>query len=88
MKTITFDVNCAEWSPCGEYNRSYLKTQCQYFQDIFMARGYLYLNYIYECLGAKWNPDLENTCYRIENGHLHMKIEEGLGDVYFIEIDQ
>ena len=47
MKTITFDVNCAEW-----------------------------------------NPDLENMCYRIENGPLHMEIEEGLGDVYFIEIDQ
>ena len=57
MKTIAFDVNCAEWSPYGEYNRSYLKTQCQYFQDIFMTRGYLYLNYIYERLGVKWNPD-------------------------------
>ena len=88
MKSITFDVNCAEWSPYGEYNRSYLKTQCQYFQDIFINRGYLYLNYIYERLGAKWNPDWENMCYRIENGPLHMEIEEGLGDVYFIEIDQ
>ena len=88
METITFDVNCVNWSPNGEYNRLYLNTQHQYFQELFMNRGYLYLNYIYEALGAKWNPDWGNTCYRIENGPLRMKIKEGLGDVYFIEIDQ
>ena len=88
MKTITFDVNCANWSPNGEYNRFYLNTQCQHFQELCKYRGYLYLNYIYETLGAKWNPDWENVCYGIENGPLRMKIEEGYGDVYFIEIDQ
>ena len=88
MKTITFDVNCVNWSPNGEYNSFYLNTQRQYFQELFMNRGYLYLNYIYETLGAKWNPDWENVCYRIKNGPLRMKIEEGYGDVYFIEIDQ
>lgn len=88
METITFDVNCVNWSPNGEYNRFYLNSQYQYFQELFMNRGYLYLNYIYEALGAKWNPDWENVCYRIENGPLCMKIKEGLGDVYFIEIGQ
>ena len=88
METIAFDEYCASWTPNGEYNRFYLNTQCQHFQELFMNRGYLYLNYIYESLGVKWNPDWENTCYRIENGPLRMKVEEGLGDVYFIEIDQ
>lgn len=88
MKTITFDVNCVNWSPNGEYNRFYLNAQYQYFQELCKYRGYLYLNYIYETLGAKWNPDWENVCYRIENGPLCMKIEEGYGDVYFIEIGQ
>lgn len=88
METITFDVNCVNWSPNGEYNRFYLNTQRQHFQHLCKYRGYLYLNYIYEALGAKWNPDWENVCYRIENGPLRMKIKEGLGDVYFIEIDQ
>ena len=69
-------------------NSLYLKAQCQYFQELFMSRGYLYLNYIYESLGVKWNPDWENRCYRIENGPLRTKIYDGLGDVYFIEIDQ
>lgn len=87
MKTITFDVNCVE-SPDEAYNRLYLNARCLYLQGLFMSRGYLYLNYIYESLGAKWNPDWENRCYRIENGPLHMEIKEGLGDVYFIEIDQ
>ena len=88
MDTIIFDVNCVNWSPNGEYNRFYLNTQCQHFQELCKYRGYLYLNYIYETLGAKWNPDWENVCYRIENGPLRMKIEEGYGDVYFIEIGQ
>lgn len=88
METIIFDVKSGNWSPNVEYNRFYLNTQRQYIQEIFMNRGYLYLNYIYEALGVKWNPDWDNVCYRIENGPLCMKIEEGYGDVYFIEIDQ
>ena len=88
METITFDAHCSAWSPNGEYNCFYLNTQRQHFQHLCKYRGYLYLNYIYETLGAKWNPDWENTCYRIENGPLRMKIYDGLGDVYFIEIDQ
>ena len=88
METIAFDAHCSAWTPNGEYNRLYLNMQCQYFQELCKYRGYLYLNYIYETLGAKWNPDWENVCYRIENGPLRMKIEEGYGDVYFIEIDQ
>ena len=88
MEIITFDVNSAGWSPDGVHNRLYLKTQCQYFQELFMSRGYLYLNHIYESLGKKWNPDWENRCYRIENGPLRMKIYDGLGEVHFLEIDQ
>ena len=88
METITFDAHCSAWTPNGEYNRFYLNTQCQHFQELCKYRGYLYLNYIYETLGAKWNPDGENVCYRIENGSLRMKIKEGYGDVYFIEKSQ
>lgn len=71
MKTVTFDANCANWTPNGEYNRFYLNTQCQHFQELCKYRGYLYLNYIYETLGAKWDPDWKNVCYRIERCIFH-----------------
>lgn len=88
MNTITFDVNCADWTQNQEMNYHFLRCQIEYLRDMMMARGYVYLNQIYEHLGASWNPDWDNICYKAVNGLLGADIKPGLGDVYFIEITQ
>jgi hypothetical protein len=88
MKTITFDLHSTYWSYNEESNQYYVNTQAEYFQEILMARGYIYLNQMYEILGVEWNPDWDNICYRATNGPLRIEIKEGFGYVYFVEIDQ
>lgn len=68
MKTIKFDRNCLGWSNNIELNKVYLNCNINYITEKLMAKGYLYLNEIYESFGAKWNPDDYNVCYRAEHG--------------------
>lgn len=49
-------------------NRIFVRTQETYLNDVLKARGYVYLNQIYEVLGLVWDPERENRCYIYKRG--------------------
>lgn len=51
----------------AEANLLFLRYQERYLTDLLRARGYIYLNRIYEALGVKWNPEWRNLCMLWEN---------------------
>ena len=63
--TIYFDKNCVYWSNDDKMNEHFLNCQADYIRELVRNRGYIYLNQIYEILGAKWEPRYDNQC--IEN---------------------
>ena len=63
MITIMFDRSCIGWTKYPEFNRAFLTQQNCYILETLSRRGYMYLNEIYETLGAKWNPNDENICW-------------------------
>lgn len=61
---IIFDVNhCAGATRNREFNLAYIHRIQYYINEVLRVKGYVYLNLIYEHLGAEWNPLWENTCY-------------------------
>lgn len=65
-----FNKDCSGWTPDPEYNLMFLKDQQRYANDRLKARGYLYLNEVYELLGIPhtkagqivgWIYDKDNT---------------------------
>lgn len=46
-----FDEYSTQWSREPEYNVAYLRCQQNYFNDILVARGHLFLNEVYDGLG-------------------------------------
>lgn len=46
-----FDPLCTPWSSNPEYNLIFLKNQQQYFNDLLVARGHVFLNEVYDALG-------------------------------------
>lgn len=66
MITIMFDNTCTSWTPHADYNMLFLEMNMKYLHDLFTQRGYLYLNQIYESLGAEWNPDDNNIYWRTD----------------------
>lgn len=46
-----FDETCTGWSNDAELNRAFLETQKQLANDKLKARGYLFLNDVYDMLG-------------------------------------
>lgn len=66
MKDIVFDESSVVWTNSRSYDLAFVRTSMFYLNDLIRARGYLYLNDIYEQFGLVWNPDDENTCYRRE----------------------
>lgn len=75
MKTIIFDERCAAWTKDIDYDLMFLETQGSYIKEIFVHRGYIYLNQIYEYFGVEWNPNLVNPCYRLTSGQLRFEFE-------------
>ena len=64
-----FDESCAGWDKDPEYNLMFLKAQQQYANDKLQAKGYLFLNEVYNMLGileskegqiVGWRYDTEN----------------------------
>lgn len=48
-----FDNTCKEWSPDYEYNMMLLRAKETYANDLLRARGYLFLNDVYDELGIE-----------------------------------
>lgn len=67
MKTIIFDEKSTCWFEDAVLNEAFLKTQKNYIIDLYMIRGYVYLNDVYERLGIYWDPNNENVVW-IHNG--------------------
>lgn len=48
-----FDQLLPSWSPTPEYNRFFLQCQQNYMNDMLRARGHVFLNEVYDCLGLE-----------------------------------
>lgn len=68
MRKIMFDESSFMYSNDKNFDVHFLVAQERYVNDLFKARGYIYLNQIYEMLGIKWNPKHRNKCFIYENG--------------------
>lgn len=64
LKIVSFDEYNPNWVKSREYNILFLHCALDHINGIIKNRGYIYLNQIYETLGAKWNPDWDNPCVR------------------------
>lgn len=60
---IAFDEACTCWEDKEEINRAFLGYVGNYIRSLFVAKGYIYPNQIYETLGKKWDPQDDNTPY-------------------------
>ena len=61
-----FDSSSFKWEKeeSCEYNLMVAKHVSRMLMDLLWARGYLYLNQVYEHFGLGWNPDNENVLIR------------------------
>jgi hypothetical protein len=75
MKTIVFDERCANWTENIEHDLMFLSMQADYIKEIFVHRGYMYLNQIYEYFGVQWKPNLVNSCYLLKSGPIEFEFE-------------
>lgn len=80
LKAITYDSKNSTWEDNKEYNHLFLLVQERYIRDLLRTRGYIYLNQIYELVGAKWNPDDDNPCFKYDGVNLKKLIEFELFD--------
>lgn len=74
MKEISliFDKNSAEWHSDEGLNLAFLYSSEVYLNELINARGYLYLNQIYEHLGIKWDTQNKNVMFtNNEKMYLH-----------------
>lgn len=62
---IKFDGNSEYYHHISAgFNKMFLESMRRKFAEIRYARGYVYLNDIYEYHGIEWNPDNENLCFK------------------------
>lgn len=47
----TFDITCKNWMNDDKYNKVFIQVQERYLNDRLKARGYVFLNEVYEALG-------------------------------------
>jgi hypothetical protein len=48
-----FDELCGNWVKNPEYNAIFLRAQQNYMNDLLQARGHVFLNEVYDCLGIE-----------------------------------
>lgn len=46
-----FNSRSYQWTKTPEYNKIFLKSQENYFNDLLKAKGYVFLNEVYKSLG-------------------------------------
>lgn len=52
-----FDETSVNWTKEPELNRLFVQCQQNYFNQLLHARGYVFLNEVYEALGMEWTPE-------------------------------
>lgn len=60
MISLLFDRSNYFWEEDEAYNLAFIRLTAKHLNDLLSARGYLYLNDIYENFGMAWNPEWEN----------------------------
>ncbi len=60
---IVVNENCSSWELDFEYNKLFAMSQLMYIRDLYIVRGYIYLNQIYEAFELVWNPYNENISW-------------------------
>lgn len=74
--TMIFDEKSPYWDKSFEFNKAFVKSQLMYVRDCYLAKGYMYLEYVYDILRIKWDPCNENTCWILNrDGELKMSID-------------
>lgn len=53
---VMFDESCSMWVKNPDYNMTTLRCQQQFANDILNSRGHLFLNEVYDMIGAKQTP--------------------------------
>lgn len=78
-----FDSSCSGWEKTPEYNLMFLKQQQQYFNDLLVARGYVFLNEVYKALGIPDSKEgqIVGWTYNPDNLEGDNYIDFGLYDV-------
>lgn len=82
MKTIIFDNKSFMWNDNYERNCYIIVSINQLLCGLFDARGYIYLNDIYERFGVAWDPHEVNECF-IKGSNSFMLSWEYLKDNVF-----
>ena len=54
--------------PDEVFNLHFVRSNQVYLNELLRARGYVYMNQIYEILGFGWDPERENRCYIYKQG--------------------
>lgn len=57
---IRFDKNSTEFVDGDDYNRMFIHTRLNFMVQKAYAKGYVYLNEIYDLFGIAWNCDMNN----------------------------
>ena len=50
---VCFDAHSPNWYPEAEFNRLFLQGQQNYYNNILIARGHVFLNEVYDALGIE-----------------------------------
>ena len=53
---VVFDESNANWNREGQHNQFFIQCQQNFAQDLFRARGHLFLNEVYDMLGVPRTP--------------------------------
>ena len=78
-----FDKSCYGWENNRDYNLMFLKAQQNHFNDLLTARGYVFLNDIYDALGIERTKDGQIVGWVEENPNAD--ISDGFVDFGIME---
>ena len=78
-----YDDGCTGWDKDAEYNLMFLKAQQQYANDKLIAKGFLFLNEVYDMLGIPPSKEgqIVGWIYNLENPTGDNFVDFGIYDV-------
>lgn len=72
---VKFEEGNPYWTANRDANCVFLRHTEQFVNHTIRARGYIYLNQIFELLGLKWNPEDANPCIK-DDGVMRLNFVE------------